>query len=282
VTQTAAAAAAADLGDLKPDLKVLITHPAASQPAIDGDHHQQQQPARKRGRPRRSAAAGVAAAAIAAGAGGSPRSGATHAEADPAVLKALARSANGKAAVAKRWAKYRQERTGQDVDVLQVQAVPAGPPAAAAAAAGEDAGKQQQQLQGSPKKQKPALMLPELGGREFAADIGTISTALLSVSDSMKLPEDLVVGLARQLVNTLQGAAAAAGAGSGGGSEGADRPPAEGGAGGVKDGGEGGMPLHARVKGWYGQLCGAVSERNGALVAQLVEDLGSKVLAPAS
>jgi hypothetical protein len=201
------------------------------------------------------------------------------------VLKYLARSANGRAAVAKRWAKYRQEKGQNAVVSLQVQAAPAGP--RAAAALGEDARTQEQQQQGSPQTQKPPLRLPELGGREFAADIGTISTALLSVSDSMKLPEELVVGLSRQLVKALQDAAAAVtvtgcGCGSAGGKKGADTPTAAGGAGGVKDDWEGGMQLHAQVKGWYGQLCGAVSERNGALVAQLVEDLGSKVLAPAS
>jgi hypothetical protein len=111
------------------------------------------------------------------------------------------------------------------------------------------------------QQRQRVLQLPQLSGREFAADISVISNALLTVSDTMRLPQELLIGLSRQLVRALSAA------GGGGGGEGA--------AGAVGQ-------LHAAVKGWYARLCGAVLERNGAMVAQLVEDLGSEVLAAAS
>jgi hypothetical protein len=40
--------------------------------------------------------------------------------------------------------------------------------------------------------------------------------------------------------------------------------------------------LHTGLKSWYQQLRGAVSERNGAMVAQLVEELKANVLPAAS
>ena len=264
----AAAAAVAEVGEVKPDLSVLIAHPAASEPAPAFDQQQQQQ-AVKKSRPSRSAAAGVAAAAIAAGAGASPRAAAAAAavtgSADPSTLKAMMRSANCKAAVDRRWAKYRQMKASEGAPLQQQQqgslqqqqlpqdaTVQAGVPADAAAAAGVS-------VRGLVKQQRQrVLQLPQLSGREFSADIGVISNALLTVSDTMRLPQELLIGLSRQLVRALSAA--------GGGGE----------------GGEGAVgQLHAAVKGWYARLCGAVLERNGAMVAQLVEDLGSEVLAAA-
>lgn len=219
---------------------------------------QQQQQDAKRARPSRSAAAGVAAATIAAGgglgndapaeaapeaSGGGGRVAAADAEWDPAMAeadnKALQRSANCKAAVARRWARYREEKA-RALEMQQLQAAGA------------------------------MTQLPQLGGRELVDDITTINSALLFVSDSMSLPGELLQGLAKRMVQALQTAAAAAAAAP------ADKGQGEGPAAAV---GAGAHEMHAAVRDWYQRLCAAVTERNGSMVAQLFEELGAKVLA---
>jgi hypothetical protein len=232
---------------------------------------QQQQQAVKPARPARSAAAGAAAATAAAGA----RRFFDDYD-DASKRKAMIRSANSRAAVARRWANYRAQKAAGAGNGEQGAAGVAAAAAASAAAAGGPASG----VGGAPaqQQQQPALQLPLLGGRKLSSDISTVNAALLSVSDVMKLPEELVMGLSKQILQALRVAAAAAApvaaalqdvAGNGDGQTG-------GGVGSVQE------QLHAGLKSWYQQLQGAVSERNGAMVAQLVEELRVNVLPAAS
>lgn len=216
----------------------------------------QQQPKAKKARLSRSAAAGVAAATIAAGATGVavPWAG------PPYQRQQHQRSVQGRAAVARRWAKYRAAKEGQEVAADSTD-----PAAVAAGAAGEGAS-QDVSAEGLPaaapqeQAQKPLLLLPPLQGREFVADISVLNNVLVCVSDAMKLPEELLLPLPAQLVRAL---AAAGGAGTQDEEDTKVSAAAQ---------------LHAAVKAWYQQLCGAVDQRNGSMVAQLFEELGSKVL----
>jgi hypothetical protein len=126
-------------------------------------------------------------------------------------------------------------------------------------------------------------------------DAGVINNAVLSVSDALQLPDDLLAGLSNSLMQSLQGrgdysAAAGDGTAPGAGAGvmmGVDRTSV--GDGGVEVGGSeqqqregaaGQLPgaVRAAMQGWYQRLCGAVAARDGQQVAQLVRQLGQEVL----
>jgi hypothetical protein len=117
-----------------------------------------------------------------------------------------------------------------------------------------------------------------------------INNAVLSVSDALQLPDDLLAGLSNSLMQSLQAgrdhSAAAGAAPSSGGVRGVDPTLGEEGVGeGVSDqqqreGAAGQLPgaVRAAMQGWYQRLCGAVAARDGQQVAQLVRQLGQEVL----
>jgi len=255
----------------------VLAADAAGAPMAPSQQQQQQQQQEeavvKRQRPSRSAAAGVAAATLAAGGGpGSGLATAAHqaAAADEDDVKKMLRSALNRAAVERHWAKFRQDKA---------QDAPRKAAADGAALSGVPSGTAATTTQAEPPV---VLQLPVLEGREFAADVGVINTAVLCVSDALQLPEELLVSLSMQLVRVLEvSQAAGQTTATGAAGEGKTGEAAKSEAAAAAGGSEGSCAvavLHAAMTGWYQQLCGAVLEHNGSRVAQLFEDLSSKVL----
>jgi hypothetical protein len=133
--------------------------------------------------------------------------------------------------------------------------------------------------------------LGALQARDVPVDASVINNAVLSVSDALQLPDDLLAELPNRLLQTLQ-AATAPGSSIGVGSQQAGRhvegPAAADGDGSDavaqagSDSGKGGPPspdaVLAAMQGWYQRLCGAVAARDGQQVTRLVKQLGHEVL----
>lgn len=317
--QTHTAAAGADVH------AAPVQGAAAEAPTGDRlqDRAQHQQPQQRQ----ESAGVGPASAAAVSG-GTAAASGSTASRSQGGKdSRAALKSAAGRAGAEARWGKYRAERSTADgagdvdmTDAVQIelqqqegmtpamlaaappaQAEPLAPPAAAdtqavgtAVAVGGDVGaasasrSQGAQLQWEKLQQQLALQ-----GSDVPVDAGVINNAVLSVSDALQLPDDLLAGLSNSLMQSLQGRgdySAAAGDGTApatGVMMGVDRTSV--GDGGVEVGGSeqqqregaaGQLPgaVRAAMQGWYQRLCGAVAARDGQQVAQLVRQLGQEVL----
>lgn len=173
-----------------------------------------------------------------------------------------------------------------DQQQAAADAAAAPSPQQAASASSSDVGGSD----GGPDAQRWEQLQQQLGAlqaRDVPVDASVINNAVLSVSDALQLPDDLLAELPNRLLQTLQ-AATAAGS-SGVGSQAGRRvegAAADGGSDAVaqadSDSGKGAPPspdaVLTALQGWYQRLCGAVAARDGQQVTKLVKQLGHEVL----
>jgi hypothetical protein len=125
-----------------------------------------------------------------------------------------------------------------------------------------------------PRWEKLQQQLGALQSAGAPLDASVINNAVLSVSDALELPDDLLAELPSRLMQTLHAGAARSSVQA----EGSGAAAAQGPEGGANGGMGASSAVLAALQGWYQQLCGAVAARDGQHVTQLVVQLGQEVL----
>lgn len=148
-------------------------------------------------------------------------------------------------------------------------AAPSSRAAVVAVAGGAGAGQGAQ-----PHWERLQQQLGALQGAGAPVDASVINNAVLSVSDALELPDDLLAELPNRLLQTLHAGTAGSNAKAGGSGVAAPQ--------GLETAANGDMGVSgavlAALQGWYQRLCGAVAARDGQQVTQLVMQLGQEVL----